>query len=360
MPETKIFLHENMFGETERILLVNANFKVTLFRYSTGVCAVQITNGLINLIILPFQGQQVWRMDSQYRHLTMKSIFDEPEQTTRFGLNYGGFLIHCGLTANGNPSANDTHPLHGELPNCRYPSAYLVLGTDGEREYVALGGKFVYRNSLEYHYAFEPEVRVFAGSGVAKMDIHCTNFRSKPMKYMYMAHINWLPVDGSRLVYSADPQMTEVFKDTFGLPTYEQQRFSEYVDQVAKNPRIADIIDPINQVYDPELCMYAAYQADENGFAHAMQVFPEGDAGYVSFRTRELPNAVRWYARTGDEDALAFAIPATNNHLGFSRNDEKGLIHQIPAHSSLEMCYMFGTLSKEEAQKMENNIRSIQ
>ena len=109
--------------------LQNEAFTVALFRYSTQVCAVRLSNSKISLWCY-LQGQQVWRFESPIGDLTMKSIFEEPENTTRFGLNYGAFLIHCGLTANGNPSAEDSHPLHGELPNCRYQEAWLSIGSD--------------------------------------------------------------------------------------------------------------------------------------------------------------------------------------------------------------------------------------
>lgn len=354
-----IHLQQSMFDEVERVFLTSSDFQVSLVRYSSRVCAVKITNFIITLIVLPFQGQQVWRFDCTKRHLTMKSIFDEPEDTSQFGLNYGGFLIHCGLTATGNPSTNDSHPLHGELPNARYQSAYIRIGEDNNGEFITLGGTFTYRNSLEYYYTFEPELKLYANSSVVDVNTTAKNLRSKPMKYMYMAHINWLPVDDSRLVYSIVPGSTEVFNDTFGLPTHDQMRFRHFVETIKQKPDIADFIDPRTQIYDPELCMFMQVAPDAQGYAHAMQVFPEGDAGYISFRTRELPNAVRWYARTGDEDALAFSIPSTNNHLGFSRNDAKGLISEIPAKDSCKMHYRFGYLPKKQAMDVEVAIKEI-
>ncbi len=339
MNSTKINLSEAAFTEKEKVFLQNEAFTAALFRYSTQVCAVRLSNSKISLVVLPFQGQQVWRFESPIGDLTMKSIFEEPENTTRFGLNYGAFLIHCGLTANGNPSAEDSHPLHGELPNCRYQEAWLSIGSDEDGGYLSLGGSYTYRNSLEYHYEFAPELRLRPDSALVDVRIQARNFRPKPMKYMYMAHINWLPVDGSRLVYSADPKATEVFSDA--------------------DPTIADHIDSSTQYYDPELCMYLHPTPDEQSCAHAMQVYPGGDAAYVAFRTTELPNAVRWFARTGSEDALAFAIPSTNNHLGFARNDAQGLIREIEAKSCLEMRYQFGYLTTDERRKVESKINHV-
>jgi hypothetical protein len=359
MTKTRIHLTEAMFGETERVFLENDAFKVSLFRYPSGISAVRLENSLLNLIVLPFHGQQVWRFSYQNRNLTMKSIFDQPEDTDRFGLNYGAHLIHCGLTASGNPSPEDSHPLHGELPNCKYQHAWLSLDMDQELPSIALGGSFTFRNSLEYHYTFEPNLTLRKHSSIVDVEIKAANLRQKPMKYMYMAHINWLPVERSKLLSSTDAGSVEVFSDNFGLPNAEQQKFLDYVSQLQENPELADQIDSTTQIFDPELCLYMHLLPDDEGFAHALQVFPEADADYVAFRVNELPNAVRWYARTGDEDALAFAIPSTNNHLGFSRNLAKGMIREIPAKDSIAMHYRFGYLDKQTAEQFVEKVNRI-
>lgn len=359
MTTTKIHLTDAMFTETERVFLQHDDFRVSLFRYPSGVSAARLENSLLNLIVLPFHGQQVWRFAYQDRNRTMKSIFDQPENTDRFGLNYGAHLIHCGLTASGNPSPEDSHPLHGELPNCRYQDAGLLLDMEQENPSIALGGSFTFRNSLEYYYAFEPTLTLHRDASIVDVEIKAANLRQKPMKYMYMAHINWQPVEKSRLVSSAATDSVEVFSDNFGLPNAEQQKFLDYVSQLQGNPALADHIDSASQILDPELCLYMHMLPDKDGFAHAMQVFPEGDADYVAFRVKELPNAVRWYARTGDEDALAFAIPSTNNHLGFSRNAARGLIREIPARASIKMSYKFGYLEKEAVGQVIEKINRI-
>jgi len=102
--QTKIKLRPEAFSEKSYRLLEAGPFRVDAFRYSTGVCALAVDNGLCRYILLPFQGQQIWRMRFGERDCTMKSIFEEPEDTTVFDLTYGAFLIHCGLTAMGNPS----------------------------------------------------------------------------------------------------------------------------------------------------------------------------------------------------------------------------------------------------------------
>ena len=44
----------------------------------------------------------------------MKSMFDEPNLLRQYLETYGGFLLHCGATAMGALSAEDTHLQHGD------------------------------------------------------------------------------------------------------------------------------------------------------------------------------------------------------------------------------------------------------
>ena len=77
--ESKIYLKESYFGESETVLFENGTLSASLFTYSTGVRAVRLSNERGNLVILPYMGQMVWRCAFDGRELTMKSIYDEPE-----------------------------------------------------------------------------------------------------------------------------------------------------------------------------------------------------------------------------------------------------------------------------------------
>jgi hypothetical protein len=52
--------------------------QATASRFRTGVAAVTLENRHGSCVCLPFQGQQIWRMNMHGRDLTMKSMFDEP------------------------------------------------------------------------------------------------------------------------------------------------------------------------------------------------------------------------------------------------------------------------------------------
>ena len=101
----KTYLREGFFTDKETTLVEAGEFKASLFTYSTGVKAVRISNAKGSATVLPFDGQAVWRCDFLGRELTMKSIYDEPQRCFLYGETYGFFVMHCGLTAMGNPTA---------------------------------------------------------------------------------------------------------------------------------------------------------------------------------------------------------------------------------------------------------------
>lgn len=360
---TKFTLHKETFSDWPCLLMEAGCFRATAFRYSTGVCALEVTNGLCSFVLLPFQGQQLWRVRFGGEDFTMKSIFEEPEPTTVFDLTYGAFLIHCGLTAMGNPSEEDDHPLHGELPNAEYRQAFLETGDEGGKRFVRVSGTYHHRNGLETNYLYTPSIRLWEGETILHAEDCIENLRSQPFPFMYMAHINWLPREGSRLVCSAkkDAGHREVFRGDFGdgLSGERAARLEEYTNRLIANPDIGDVLDSQTQCYDPELCSCMRCSADEKGYAHAMQVLPDGRACYVRFETAYLPNALRWVARSGDEDALGFALPTTGNHLGRAYAIKNNLRREIPAHDKATLRYDFGLLTKKGAIEVEEQIRTI-
>jgi hypothetical protein len=314
------------------------------------------------MVILPYMGMQIWCAKFCDKNLTMKSIFEEPLATTKYGDNYGAFLLHCGLTNLGCAAEGEDYPLHGELPFACYQEAYVGVGRDTAGEYLGIGGTYQYKNSQEYNYAYKPELRLYRDKSVAEMHITIENRRTvNPLNYMFMCHINWLAVEGSRIIYSApkDKDHITVYPTILGEESERARAIAAYGEKLAANPTLGDVLDSKTQVYDPEMCINYTYKADEQGWAHAMQVRPDGDACYVTFRTAELPYALRWVCRTGDEDGLGIALPSTGNHLGTRHQKEHYLYNTLPPQGIGTLRFNFGYLPKEEAEKMERKINTI-
>jgi hypothetical protein len=269
MDSVRFNLHESFFGEQEKELLQWGGLKVSAFRFPSGVCGLRAGNAKGEIVVLPYQGQQIWSARFCGKDLAMKSTFSQPYPTQEFLGTYGGFLIHCGATAMGVPSAEDSHPLHGELPNLPYEQAYLCAGEDGEERYVGIGGKAFYNRAFGTRYAAEPEIRLHEEATVVRVTFKLTNMRTQPMEYMYLCHINFRPEDGARLVYSAraDKDHVKVHHDIPRNCRSRRGSVSDYMNR-SRNPRFTCDRFVVPR-FDPEIVFAIRYQADASGTATA-------------------------------------------------------------------------------------------
>lgn len=357
--ETRVTLRPTFFDAAERTLVEHGALTATAFRYDSGVCAVRLSNGEGNLVMLPFQGQQIWSAEFGGRNLTMKSMFTEPNATRVYLENYGGFLLHCGATAMGVPSAGDTHPLHGELPNAPYQYAYVVVGEDEAGSYIGLGGEYRHTVAFSTNYAARPLVKLYAGATRCRIKLEIENLKKTPMELMYLAHANFRPVDNGRLVYSAHctPEHVRVRKS---IPSHVRPGpgYREYLEELAVHPERHHVLAP-ELSFDPEVVFAIDYVADADGWAHSMQVHPDGSADVISHKLSQLDVGVRWICRTPDQDALGIVLPATAEPEGYTAEKAKGNIKALPAGA----CYTFememGALNAAEAQAMEAHINQM-
>ena len=363
MNETTIHLQPEMFGEKERVLAENGAMKASTFRYESGVCALRISNEKGELILLPFQGQQIWSAEFGGRNLTMKSMFDQPRATRNYLETYGAFLLHCGFMSMGvpDPAAGDTHPLHGELPNAPYSNAYLLVG-EGEDEggaYMGLGGGYQHTVAFTANYLAEPYVELHAGATRFSVRLQVTNLRRTPMEYMYMAHVNFRPVDNSRLIYSA-PSDKEHVRLRTAIPTHVQPppEYLAFLDALQADPEQHEVLKP-ELAFDPEVVFYMQYQADEGGRAYTMQRHPDGSADFVAHRPAQLGHGVRWISRTPDQDALGMILPATAEPEGYAAEKAKGNVKTLSGGDLFVADLEIGVLDAEAAAEMADHIEGI-
>lgn len=329
-PETTLHLAPTYFGERERLLLEHSTLKASAFRYDSGVCALRLVHDVGELVMLPFQGQQIWSARFLGRDLTMRSMFDRPNATRTYLENYGGFLIHCGATAMGVPTASDSHLLHGELPNAPYQSAWITAGTDEQGSYLDIGGRYEHIVAFSHHYAAEPVVRLRAGSSVVEVSLQVTNLKRSEMELMYLAHANFRPVDGGRLVYSAQADPAHV-RVRASIPSHVRVKpgYAEFLDQLRRDPQGHHLLAP-GLAFDPEVVFFVDYLADAEGWAHTLQVHPDGSADVIRHRPEQLPKGVRWICRTPDQDAIGISLPATAEPEGYSAEKAKGNLVIVP------------------------------
>lgn len=357
--EITVNLNPHFFRETEKTLVEYEGLSASIFRYNGGVCGLRIKNALGQITMLPFQGQQIWGAEFEGHVLTMKSMFTEPRPTQDYLSTYGGFLLHCGATAMGCPTEKDTHPLHGELPNAPYQKAYLKIGHDEKGPYIGLSGEYQHTVAFSYNYVAEPLVKLYAGSMLLPISITITNLRDAEMELMYMAHVNFRPVDNGRLVYSA-PCTPEHVRVRTQLPAHVKPPAGhvEFLEELQEHPEKHNVL--ISDLkFDPEVVLYIDYLADEEGWAHNMQIHPDGYASYIRHRPDELDHGVRWISRIPNQDALGIVLPATAEPEGYLTEKAKGNIKILPPNGTVRFEVEAGLLRPEEAGQMEEKIGRI-
>lgn len=359
MFETRISLLPEMFLFQEQNLVQSGDFSVSLFTYKSGVPALRLKNGCGNLVVLPYQGMQIWSATFLGRSLQMKSMFSKPVCTRNYLETYGGFFIHCGMTAMGVPTSLDSHPLHGELPNAPYEDAVLSFGEDTKGNYVSIKAKYHHTVAFNTNYIAEPEIRMYEKSNRFFVTMSVTNLKQTPMEYMYLAHINFLPIDGAKLVYSAEanPKSIRVRRS---IPSHVRPGpgYREFLDQLASNPQIHHHLTP-DLFFDPEVVFYIDYLSDENGWAHTMQIHPDGSSDYVSHQPAQLDHGIRWICRTPDQDAMGMILPATAEPEGFSVEKAKGNIKSLAAGQKIIFEIELGVLTPNETACLCSNIDRI-
>lgn len=356
MSRTTVHLAPEDFQRHPRLLLEHAPFSATAFRYETGVAALQLENDRGAIVVLPYQGQQVWSARFDERELTMVSLFDQPRPTRNYLETYGGFLVHCGATAMGVPGSGDTHPLHGELPNAPYASAYLEVGEDELGHYLSVGGRYRHTVAFATDYVAEPALRLRPASALIELTFRLQNLKRTPMELMYLAHVNFRPVDGALLAYTA-PATPDRVRVRRSIPAHltPAEGYPELLERLARRPEEHHLMEP-GQAYDPEVVFEIDYDADPEGWAHSLQLLPDGSADYVAHRPEQLGVGLRWICRTPDQDALGLVLPATAGPEGYHVEKRKGRVRTLEGGETFACQMWIGTLSPPEAESRRRRV----
>jgi hypothetical protein len=347
----RINLKREFFTDREFLLAEHGSMRAVAFRYSTGVEALRIESAKGYFIILPFKGQQIWRAHFCGRDLHMRTMMEEPQRSDVYLETYGAFLLHCGLDAIGSPTCyEDKHAQHGRLPSAQYQSAYIECGEG----YMEVGGRYDYDKSFVTNYSFSPSCRLYENDSVLHLHTEVRNRRREPMEYAYLCHLNFRPVDGAELVYSADYDVKSVKVLRDPRDSAELRSFKDMIEgDVTRHHRVGSA----GEVYDPEICFTIRYKGDGQGRAYTLQADGEG-ACYVSHPVDALPVGVRWISRTGNEDSMGMVLPATAEALGYSYIKRTGQMKVLPPLGVLcfdvEAGYIEGYRVREVRERIES------
>lgn len=318
--KTRLPLRRHQFHDMPMILLKNNDFEVTLFRYPAGIEAVRLQNRRGSVIVLPFYGQMIWDAAFDGHTLSMGHSFKQPLPGNNIIDTYGCFAFHSGLLASGCPAAEDTHPLHGEMPCARMDNAAIVLESDT----LSLEGEVEYVKGFGHHYRAEPAVRLQANASRLHIDMTVTNLAGAPMPLQYMCHLNYAWVTQGRFRQSV-PDTAFALRSTVPAHVRPTPGWLAYTEQLAQKPEAFRVLDQ-PEMYDPEIVFFADDLPQYGDEAQFELQSPEGYAFMTRFSTAAFPHATRWILYNPSQQVAAFVLPATCRPEGFLAAQRAGTL----------------------------------
>lgn len=320
---TRITLWRELFSEQPRTLLENDDFTVTAFRYASSVEGLKIQNSRGYLVILPWMGQMIWDAQFDGHDLTMRNMFRQPKPAAEVVATYGCFAFHSGLLANGCPSPEDTHPLHGEMPCAAMDDAWLELEDDSLR----VAGRYEYVMGFGHHYQAQPAVVMRKASALFDIQMAVTNLASVAMPLQYMCHMNYAYVPNATFRQNI-PDTALKLRESVPAhvkPTAQWLAFNQRLLQGEAS--LATLNEP--GFYDPEIVFFADELDRYTDTPEFCMIAPDGVTFVTRFSSADLNYVTRWILYNGDQQVAAFALPATCRSEGFLAAQRNGTLLQL-------------------------------
>jgi hypothetical protein len=320
---TTVELRRGMFDAMPHPPLIRAGdrnvLQAALFRYSTGIEAVSLSNHHGHVTVLPFLGGIVWEAIFEGVSLGMQSRFGEPLPATDIRETYGGLFYHAGVQCMRSHSGDARHPYHGEAPVAQMERAYLHLERDERGSYLRYSGFRSERRAFGYYLTSTPSVTLYADSSIFEICMMVANLSERPIDLTYMAHANFAFVADGILIQPApfSPKHVQVRTE---VPDHIDPTpgYAERLRKFASNPEQTRMLDP--KAYKPEQVFYlSGLREDEAGWTNLGLRRPgPGDGFGLSYRQQDFPFLTRWILNDTFEKVCAFALPATHNRAGYT------------------------------------------
>jgi hypothetical protein len=358
--EGRIYLAKSHFSQNQTVVCETGRLKASCFVFTTGVHALRLESPRGHIIVLPYQGQQIWDAAFDGRRLTMKSFFPEPVPSGDLLASYGAFLYHCGARRMGSPGPEDEHPLHGELPAASYEQIWVCFGEEAGEPYLGVSGSFTYARAFGDKYHAVPLVKLFESRSVLDVSMTIENLTHYPMELMYMCHINFLPAENGEIVqaagWSAEDMVLRSRIPSHVRPTPE---YLKLLEQLKKDPSMTRTVRPADE-YDPEVVFYLRnLKHDRDGSTHIIQKHPDGSSDYVGYDVKQLDHTVRWIVKHRDQQVMGMALPSTCDPEGYTAEKKKGNVRTLPPQSTVTFKVRTGYLDGAHTKEMERKILSL-
>ena len=323
-------LRRASFDAKERNAVRYHGLEASLFRYDSGIEAIRLSNRRGNVVVLPYMGQIVWSATFDGVELAMQSMYREPRPAKVIVETYGCLAYHAGLLRNGVPTAQETYPLHGEMPCAEMHEAAIVCGVDARGPWIAVTGVYEYAMGFGAHYRATPRVVIRPEEAGCDIVMEVENLSASPMDLMYLCHVNFAFAEGGRIVqsvpYTPDHVVTRTAIPGHVTPTPD---YRALLDELAKNPaRMERLNEP--QRYDPEQVFYIkGAKPGADGLVHFMMQRREGDGFTIGWDLKTMPHVIRWILANSDQRVAAFAMPGTCEPEGYLAEKRKGNVRSL-------------------------------
>ena len=334
-------LNREIFSSTRKPLIEGLNFSIEADRYNSGVEALRLKIGEGEVVWLPFLAGEVWDWSVGGVSQKFDGFVPDPAYGLDFLRNYGAFLIHCGLLSMGNPTAEDSHPQHGELPTSIPKSAWVEIDNDNEEFPVALCCSFKLYIPFEAAYTFTPKIFINKSGTNMVVKAQIENNFFAPLNYQYLAHINFHYPQMGRLNYMVKP-----------FDSDSVEFLEKVIPGVDKDPsRLLPLSKKM--IYDPEeVAIFDHANKAKSTFGDGRYALTTMESGkealyWVVSDTKVLDHTVTWITQTPDRSACGFALPATGGPTGLANETRKGTIKQLAGKESVTLWYAFGASTPE-------------
>jgi len=320
----RVALRREYFRENRDTIYEQGKLKVIMFRYPSGVEALEVTNEHWRMKVLHQGGQRDWELTSDGIDLKMKNMFDQPRKAETIIDTYGCFAFHSGLLQNGCPAPEDDHALHGEMPCADMDEAWLEI----DQASIKVCGTTEYVKGFGHHYVASPSVTMFESTSFIEIKMNVRNLSSTKMPLQYMCHTNYAYVEGA--------EMTENLPDgAFALRKTVPDHVKPNERWLAYNKALMDGLETIRsldrpEMYDPEIVFFADRLDRYTETAEFRMTSPEAEF-FTRFKTSELNYATRWLLYNGDQRVGAFVLPATCRPEGYLAAEASGTLIELAA-----------------------------
>jgi hypothetical protein len=358
MKTTIINLKKDFFSPLPLEIISAPDFSAEIFIYETGIHAVKLKNSRGHLIILPYYGQIIWAATFDNVDLTMQSRFKAPRYAQDIVGTYGCFMYHSGLLHNGNPSAEDTHALHGEMPLASINQAWIEMGEDQDGPWLALVGSYEYLMGFGDHYIAQPRVVIRPDSALFDVHMNVNNLAVDPMNLMYMCHANFAYTEGGRIIQPASFSAQDtVIRSSVPAIVKSNDIYLNHLAKMKEDPSATEYLDS-KIGFDPELVFYLKnLKKASDGNIHVMMRRPSGDAFSVVYDPTEYAYLVRWILANNKQKVCAFAMPATCGVEGYTTEKALGNVRTLESGQTVNFKIRLGYLNEKDAAIEETLIR---